>query len=336
VTKVVDHWVNVEGIRSIEYLGIWNEPNGSWAYQPRPIGPNVPGSYIAGMNRLYAKVWWYNTFARELPGVELVGADISPLRATNPMTDIGAMLESWQGGRRVDEYIDAVSFHSYVDDYGTLARRVREQIHSHNHDGQIERMLVGEVGSNDSTFDKWTKAGRAAHSLHAARKIIGYAKQGAYAVLRWWYNGDIEYGATDAAGKTRIAQTFNPVRLFATTLPKARRDAYVLKTAVSSTNRSGADFFDAVALSFWDAAAGRNKLAIWLVNQSLGGARDIRVQLNGIGSQRRFRKKLFVASHHLGYASTIADYGSVATLTPGNTAFHDRLWGQVIQVYVEQ
>lgn len=337
VTKVVDYWVNTMGLTSIKYLGIWNEPNGIWAYNPRPIGSNVPANYIQGMNRLYNKTWWYDKYGYNLGSIKLVGSDYCATTAADSMSDIGTMLSSWEGGRQVDDYLDAISFHSYAPDYGGLCYNTKMQIYNNNHDGAIEPILVGEIG--DNSINMSTAQGRADQSMDCARKIVGYAKQGAYTVLRWWYNGSwagFEWGATDSTGQTIVnPQHFNPVKLFCNTLPKTSSDYYVLSTTAQGSSPYSGSYFDAVCLAFWDPVAGRNKTAIWLVNNSVD-ARPIQVSFQNLTSSKTFRKKLVVMSGQYGYACTIDDYGNGFTATPGTPSFSDNLWGRCVQVYVEE
>jgi hypothetical protein len=263
-----------------------------------------------------------------------VGCDISPLMANDSMSDVGTTLASWSGGKRVDDYLDAISFHSYRTNYSDMCARVKQQIYANNFDGSIENILVGEIG--DDSFALTNAQGRAEHAMDCARKIIGYSKQGAYTVLRWWYNGANEWGATDNAGLNPVPQHFNPVKLYCNTLPKVSYDYYIKQTDVLSSSPYAGSFFDSVCISFWDPVASRNKIAIWLVNNSVYESRSVRVNFANLTSNKTFRKKLIVTSSHFNYQCDIQDYGIVGTATPGTPYIDDGLWGRCIQVYVEE
>lgn len=334
VTKVVDYWVNTKGFTCIKNLGVWNEPNGKWAYNPRNVSYNG-NLYIARMNDIYNKASAYLGIRGLSSQVKLVGCDITTEGAADTMTDIGTTLSSWNGGQQVDNYLGAISFHCYDTNYSSAAANVKNQIYANNPDGVYEPILVGEIG-DWITYDLNTPQGKAEHAMDCARKTIGYAKQGAYTVLRWWYNGTDEWGATDSSGQNIISpQHFNPMKLFANTLPKVSYDFYTMQTAVQASGAAPGNYMDAVAISFWDPAAGRNKTAIWLVNDSVWESRNVRVNFAGLTGTKTFRKKLVVTQSNFNYACTIDDYGTL-TASPSQPYFDDGLWGKCIQVYVEE
>jgi hypothetical protein len=335
VTKVVDYWVHTKGFTCIKNLGIWNEPNGKWAYNPRNVTYNG-NLYLSGMNPLYNKVWNYLSLRGLLGQVSQVGCDITAEGAADPMTDVGTTLASWDGGQQVDNYLGAVSFHSYEPNYSGLCASVKNQIYANNPDGAYEPILVGEIG-DWIRYNLNTPQGKAEHAMDCARKTIGYVKQGAYTVLRWWYNGTDEWGAVDSAGQSVISpQHFNPVKLFANTLPKVGYDFYTMQTTVQGSSPWSGAYFDAVSFSFWDPVSGRNKTAIWLVNDSVYESRGIRVSFTGLTGSKTFRKKLVVTQNNFNYACTIDDYGSGFTASPTTPYFDDALWGKCVQVYVEE
>jgi hypothetical protein len=325
VVKMADYLVNTKGYTCVKYLGIWNEPNGLWAYNPRDMnGDGQPDfKYPDDFYMLYDKTYLHLCNSGIDGNVALVGCDFTTHLADDPMNDIGNTLSAMSGGHRVDDYIGAISFHSYVNSYKELCRNTRTQIQNNDHDGNLEKILVGEIGQYHA--DNTTISGKIANSLDCAKKIVGYAREGAYAIARWGYNNlGGGWDATEGYGETIVPQNFNPLKLFAMGLPQGIMHQ-VMKTEVISAS----GYFDAVDIQYQQDESGKD--TIWLVNDDASSPnRQIIVKFTNLDAKRTFEKWYI----DLDDQSCAIKTGGTFTVDPASPQFVDTIPAKCVVVYM--
>jgi hypothetical protein len=289
ICKIIDYMVDTRRYSCIRFLGIWNEPNGLWAYAPRDMDNSGSPDYIYpdSFYTLYAKTHQHLVSLGLDTTVILVGNDISA--GDDPMTDIGTTLSAWSGGNRCDHYIGATSFHSYGQIYGPggLCARVKNQVYGNDFDGTYEPILMGEIG--DHSGEHATTESMINNSFDCAKKIVAEAKQGAYAIARWGYNNlGGGFDATLGYGEKPLVQNFNAMQLFASSVPRLKTDHYVMKTLVASSG----GYLDAVDIRFWHPGLLRNADAIWVVNVSANPREVLFVISNSPEDKIFYRKQI--------------------------------------------
>jgi hypothetical protein len=286
---ILDYMVNTKGYTCVKYAGIWNEPSGLWAYNPRDMDGNGYPDFVYPDDTyvLYNKLHWYLETNGLLydeatgDGIKVVGCDITADSSSDPMDDIGDALSAWDGGHRVDDYMDAISFHAYTTSYWQVCQNARNQIINNNYDGVQEEILVGEIGIYGGP-DPGNPQSMVNNSMDCAKKIVGYAKEGAYAIARWWYHHNEtldKTGGWAAAvnfGTTMVPQNFNPMKLYCRSLPKDSVGRYIIQTNTSAS----IGYFDAVNITYWYKDG--NKNTIWVVNDYTT-PRDVTVTFSNMG-----------------------------------------------------
>ncbi|MFA5031981.1 MAG: FlgD immunoglobulin-like domain containing protein [bacterium] len=331
IYRIVDYMWNTKHYRCIKYLGLWNEPNGLWAYAPRDMdnSGSPDYSYPTGFYVLYNKMNWYLDYMGIKDSLLLVGNDVS-YALTDAMDDIGTTLSAWEAGHRCDDYIQAVSFHSYGTVYGAggPCNKVRNQIYNNNYDSKLEPIVMGEIG--DDAGDHTTTQGKINNSFDCAKKIIAEAKQGAYAIAKWWYNGgDADgFSGTLGQGERPMVQNFYPTELMSASIPRMKNDRYVMGTYVSSSG----GYLDAVDIRFWCSNLGRNADAIWVVNDnSVPRIVSFNVSNVPVSENKTFYKK------YINMQDTLCPIISGRTIyvSTANHSFVDTLPAKSIVVYSE-
>ncbi|MCK5798545.1 MAG: hypothetical protein KAI47_15240, partial [Deltaproteobacteria bacterium] len=233
---------------------------------------------------LYNKMYWYLDHAGLGQKVKIVGYDNGPTSPGDPMKGIGDTLAAWSGGRRVDEYVGAISFHSYRAAARKTCDAARLQIDLHNYDGQREEVIVAEIG--DSTGDHSSVASKVANAVDSAKKVVSYANAGAAAIVKWGYNNlGNGFDATVKSGATIVPQNFNVMALFASSIPRKSVGRKIWKTDVVSQG----GYFDGVAVSYW--MNGKKKVVLWLVNDD-AKPKLVTITLKGLSQNVSFRKTL--------------------------------------------
>ena len=224
IMTCLKYLINEKGYTCIKYLGFWNEPNGSWGYNARDMDNDgqpdyeYPGSFYPMYEKFNRHL--NNSGLNHVP--KLVGCDYT-VRENDPLSDFGTTLSAWSGGQRCDFYLEAMSFHSYWqndDALHELCSRARQEIYNNDYDGNFEDILVCEF-ADDAIEVHETAAERIHGSIVCAKKIIGYTKEGAYALARWGYNnlGGRLDDATVGKGERPVPQNFYPMLLHQYLLP---------------------------------------------------------------------------------------------------------------------
>ena len=326
IYHLVNHLYTTKGYTCVKYIGIWNEPGGAWGYDPRDMdgNGNPDYSYPNDFYNLYDKVFWY-LHANDLDDdVKQVGSDRSATSPNDPMNDIGNTLSAWSG-QRVDNYLGAMSYHSYVENYSSLAHSVKMQIYNNDYDSNYEDILALEIGDDPASTHS-SAAEKIANSLDCAKKVIGYAKQGTYAIARWAYNNcGGGWDATTNYGQTIVAQNFNPMRLYCAYLPRQSTDYGIMKTTVTKS----AGYFDAVDVQFWASGAIRD--VVWVVNEDSKN-RDVTVKFDNLSTTKTF-KKYYI---DLDNTSCPITYGGTFTVNASDNDFTDTIPKKSLVIYREQ
>jgi hypothetical protein len=247
----------------IDFLTLWNEPNGDWSYHPRDASKSYPTSF----DELYQSVDAALGAAGLKGKIRLAALD----EGFNPTDNIDYAATHW------GHLVDAYSLHEYgmpLGPSGTVSE-LRARANS-------KPIVVAEIGggcsSNPSTStDRW------ANSIETARRMSSDIRYGAYAVARWWYNGaDPATNCwTATSGDAPVPENYNAIKIYANTLPQVSEDLSVLSSDFDFSSE-GADV-EAVAINA--APAGQPpKLVLWFVNKA-AAARQMQVWIQGLPSE---------------------------------------------------
>jgi hypothetical protein len=261
--------VNQKNVR-VDFLSLWNEPAGGWAYQPRDSSKKYPVSFTG----------LYQNTARELKEsglsgkVKLLGMD----DASDKITDFA--VSNWSS------YVGGYSLHNYSGLNGakTGANGMIKYLFDRAGDKPV---IVGETGHKgadgceDGGFDRW------GNSIDTTRMMISDIRYGAYAVARWWFRGGD--APTDCwvamDGDVPIAENYNSLKILANTLPQTNEDISVVSTDFGDFDGK----FDAVVINA--APAGRSvKPVVWAVNKNLSDY-VFNLKLNNLGGAKTFKTK---------------------------------------------
>jgi hypothetical protein len=252
---------------SIDYLSIWNEPQGDWFYHPRDADKTYPSSFTGLYRAIYQRLSEKDLLSR----VKIAGLDISYGASGPAKPYVDYALENW------DNYFGAYSLHNY--DGATGANGEVKYLFDRSEGKPI---IIGEVGHfgvdgcQHGGFDRWGS------SIETTRLMLSDIRYGAYAVARWWFTGG--YPETDCwlamNGSQIIPENYNSLRILSNTLPQTGKDVSVVNTDFPDF---GTDFEAAVINS---APAGQTpKPVVWAVNKG-GSQRYINIKFTGLQEPR--------------------------------------------------
>ncbi|MDO8647084.1 MAG: hypothetical protein Q7R70_01575 [Candidatus Diapherotrites archaeon] len=247
----LDYIVNTKGFNNIQFISLWNEPNGDWAYHPRDQTKKYPASFRELYSQMKAKL----NSNPSLSSIKLIGFDGSFNQAEF---------------QNIQNNIDAIGIH----DYTTGPQQVISAKAS-----TTKPIIIGEAGDQtrdlscgaESSGIPWEnlsverkKAKVLQNSIISTKNIFSDIREGAYAAARWWYNGSTGcFVATLGRGvavNDITKYNFNSVKILSESIPQANYDFRVLALTVSSGSQ-----LNAVAIDY--ARVGEpQKIAIWVVN----------------------------------------------------------------------
>jgi hypothetical protein len=267
----LDYMVHQKGFR-VDFLSLWNEPNGDWSYHPRNTSRHYPDSFSGLYQQVAAALSNHG-----LGQTRLVGMDESYNAAEDSQvkTHVDFAIMNWNSN------VGAFSVHNYDGQIGPSAP-VR-----YLYDRAGGRpVIVGEAGHKgpsgceDGGFNPW------GNSLETTRLMLSDIRMGAYAVARWWFNGGVPsqdcWTAVDSTTtpKSPIPATFNAIKILARSLPQAQSAAAVLSSNFDFSATGGN--VEGVAINA--AAPGAPpKLVLWFVNKG-ASAFTFTVTVNGVAS----------------------------------------------------
>jgi len=270
IARLIDYLKNKKGFKSVKYVSIWNEPNGFYISHCDNVLCSKK-SYPEDFRPLYKKVKEHlNKYIANFE-VELVGGEISIPHLGDGIENIGNMLSSKAvTGEKIDKYIDTVSIHHYSDvnliGNNGIVYKTKKQIYNNDFDNKKERIILGEIGTSGVNVKQPhnTLARRFGNSFLSVKKIIAEAKQGAFAIARWIYNGMLYFAATSENGSKIIPEVFNPIALLSASMPQGV-NTYIPKVELSLQSKTWPSYLDSVAITFWHKGANRN--SIWLISK---------------------------------------------------------------------
>ena len=260
-----------EGL-DIDYLSLWNEPNGKWAYQPRQTGRAYPWSF----GELYHHVHHELTVAglRDKINVSAMGDALFSGNAQQKefLERVDYALTHWS------QFTDSITMHNYEMNTGPggVVDEVFEKVKG-NRD-----ILIGEVGDksldgcNEDSPTSW------GNSLNSTRAAISDFRHGAKAVARWWWQGvqgecwaAVRVNPIDRQVEFR-PEVINSVKILSETIN--RHGANVLLSNIDELNRK----VGILPLSTFEN--GKEKIVIWAVNT---GYSDYTANMSIIGKRHR-------------------------------------------------
>ncbi|MFA4953039.1 MAG: hypothetical protein WC584_02345 [Candidatus Pacearchaeota archaeon] len=302
----LNYIVNVKGY-DIDFVSLWNEPNGDWAYHPRDSTKEYPESF----RNLYSLMKSKLLSNPSLSNIKLIGFDgkFDQAEFSN-----------------IKNNIDVVGIHDYLT--GT------QQVISAKA-STTKQIIIGEAGDNSATGcgdPSWNSLSDSAKkqkvletSIFVSNSIFNDINEGAYAAARWWYNGDAGcYVATNGGGTgfTDISKyNYNSGKILSESIPQTDYDFRIIKTSKSGNNN-----LNVVAIDF--SRVGESpKLAIWVVNPTIE-SQQLKYTGKGFSDTRNLRKSLFDNFGEITY------FPSYVQLFP-NQQLTDTIPAKSIVVYTE-
>jgi hypothetical protein len=298
----IDYMINQKDVR-IDFLSLWNEPAGDWAYHPRDANKTYPYSFTGLYQNIHLKLQQKN-----LSNIKVVALDDASASTAN----IDYAVANWS------DYVQSYSLHNY--DMMTGANGTIKYLFDRANGKPI---IIGETGHKGvdgcegAGFDRW------GNSIESTRLMISDIRYGAYAVARWWFRGGD--AATDCwvamNGSTPVSANYNSLKILANTLPQMSEDISVVNTDFGDFDAN----FDAVVINA--APTGQKKKpVVWAVNKNTQNSSIIALNFSGLTESVTFVTRYILGvspySIETGENYTISPQSPIAIFTvPANSIF---------------
>jgi hypothetical protein len=296
LTDNIDYMVNEKNCR-VDFLSMWNEPAGDWAYHPRDANKKYPASFTGLYQNAYQQLQQKNLSSR----VKLVGSDDS-----NPSTAIMDYSMNYWGS-----YVQAYSLHNYDNTVGSNG-----PVKYFYDRAAGKPVLVGEIGHRCDIYG----TGKWASSLETTRLLLSDARYGAYAIARWWFDGGGLDCFSAVNGDAPVAENYNSLKILANSLPQINENISVVNTDFGDFDAN----FDAVVINA-DPSGLKSKPVFWAVNKNLQDY-IIALNLSGLTESVSFATRYMTGvspySIQAGLNYTVSPENSLVIFTvPANSIF---------------